>query len=125
MPWASVMSFWPIMASHGLAVPPVTLTRSRPESTAIEVLAEFHQGAVPLAKVPLTTSSGAAAAVPAADTGRTDTDKAVRAEAVIAVRRVNSRTKRVPSWAVRSRSLIKYHRDGNGLCRFGGICRGN
>ncbi|GAA4534533.1 hypothetical protein GCM10023096_81800 [Nonomuraea ferruginea] len=84
LPWVRGMAFWATIASHGLAVPPVTLTRSRPDSTVIEVFAEFHQGAVPAANVPLTTSWGAAVAGAA--------DNAMTAEAATAIERVNSRT---------------------------------
>ncbi|GGO79128.1 hypothetical protein GCM10012289_62720 [Nonomuraea cavernae] len=51
------------------------------------MFAEFHQGAVPFAKVPFTTSSGAATAGAALTI-----DNSVSTEAVMAVTRVDDRT---------------------------------
>jgi hypothetical protein len=94
------MSFWPTMASHGLASPPGTSAQSTPSATVPGSGVE-NQGGIPAEKSPLTTCSapaswawarvaapGSATTAPAAPTASassaaTDLRTPVRREACI------------------------------------------
>src|SRR4051812_4072493 len=77
-----------MIASHGLAVPPVTTVQSRPSTTGKLVLAPFHHGAVePLSKLPLTMCSGAVSAAAGPDSPAAPTVTATTASTASAGRR--------------------------------------